>query len=118
MEEGPEKPDGVTAAADASNEEIGEASFFFEDLPSGFFSDDAVKISDDHGIGMRSESGSEDIMRGAYVGDPVSHGLINGLFERGLTCSDGDDFCTKEAHSGDIEGLAFHIDGPHVDDAF
>jgi hypothetical protein len=56
-------------------------------------------------------------MRLADIGDPVAHGLVDGLFERALAGFDAADLGAHEAHAVDVERLAFHIGRSHVDDA-
>ena len=49
---------------------------------------------------------------------PVAHGFVDGFFESRLTCSDRAHFGPHQTHACDIERLAFHVDGAHVDHAF
>ena len=44
--------------------------------------DDAVEIADHHGIGMRTEGGAQEIVRGPHVGDPVAQRLVDGVLQR------------------------------------
>ena len=53
----------------------------------------------------------------ADIGDPVAHGFINRLLQRGLAGGHRDDLRAKKAHARDIERLPFHIDRAHIDDA-
>ena len=50
-----EQADGVAAAADAGNQQIGKASLAFENLATCFHADDALKIAHHHRIGMGTE---------------------------------------------------------------
>lgn len=117
IDEGVEEAHGIGAAADAGDEKLGEAAFFLEDLLAGFESDDAVEVADHHGERVGAEGGAENIMGVIDGGDPVAHGFVDGFFEGGLSGGDGDDFGPHEAHAGDIEGLARHVDFAHVDGA-
>ena len=114
---GMEKSNGVAAAADAGDEQVGEAFLALEDLAPGFVADDTVKISDDHGIRMRAKRAAQDVVGVANIGDPVAHGFVDRLLECGLACGDADDFRSEKTHAGDVEGLAFHVHRPHVDRA-
>ncbi len=67
---------------------------------------------------MRAEDGAEKIVRGADVGDPVAHGFVDGVFERAAAGIDADNLRAEHAHAGDVERLALHVFGAHVDDAF
>jgi len=53
--EGMEKSNGVAAAADAGDEQVGEAFLALEDLAAGFVADHTVKIANDHRIGVRTK---------------------------------------------------------------
>ena len=109
--------DGIRAAADAGEKMRGQALFGGEDLFAGFAADDHLKIADHRGIGMRAENGAEEIVRGADVGDPIAHGLVDGVLERAAAGIDGDDLRAEHAHARDVEGLARHVFRAHVDDA-
>jgi len=50
-----EQANGIAAATDASNEQIGQALFAFEDLLSRFLANDALKITHHHRIRMGTE---------------------------------------------------------------
>ena len=52
------------------------------------------------------------------IRDPVSHGFVDRILECLLASSHGTHFGAVEAHAVDVEGLAFHIDSTHIDDAF
>ena len=54
----------------------------------------------------------------ADVGDPVAHGFVDGFLERFAAGFDADDFGAEHSHAGDVERLARHVFGAHVDDAF
>ena len=53
----------------------------------------------------------------ADVGDPVAHRLVDGLLQRALAGLDAADLGPHQAHSVDVQGLAFHVGRAHVDDA-
>jgi hypothetical protein len=118
LRKGWNRPIAVAAAADAGDEQIGQAFLALQNLAACLDADDAVEIAHHHRERMRAERGTEDVVRGAHVRDPVAHGFVHGFLERGLAGGDGDDFGPEKAHAGDIERLALHIDLAHVDDAF
>ena len=47
-----EQSDGVAAAANACDEQIGKSSFAFQNLFAGFEANHALKITHHHGVGM------------------------------------------------------------------
>ncbi len=67
---------------------------------------------------MRAESAAEQVIGGADVGDPVAHGLADGVFQRLRAGGDAADFSAKQPHAQHIQLLAGHVDVAHVDDAF
>lgn len=117
VHEGMEEAHGIGSAAYAGDEEVGEAAFFLKNLLAGFEADDAVEVADHHGEGVGSEGGAEDVMGVIDGGDPVAHRFVDGFFEGGLSGGDWDNFRSHQAHAGDVESLAFHVDGTHVDGA-
>lgn len=110
--------DGIGTAADAGDEEVGQAVFFFEDLTAGFITEDALEIADHDWIGVSAVSCAENVMSGTDIGDPIAHGFIDRFLKGLLAGCDRDDFCPEHFHAEDIEGLAFAIDRAHVNDAF
>ena len=117
-EERVEQPDRIRSATDAGNEHVWQAPFTLENLLSGFHTDHAVEIADDHRKRMRAERGADDVMRVLHTGDPIAHRLVHRFLERGLAGGDGADFRTHQPHAGDVERLPFHIHLAHVNDAF
>jgi hypothetical protein len=112
-----EESHGVGPAADAGDEKVGKAAFFLKNLLAGLEADDAVEVAHHHGKGVGSEGGAEDVVGVVDGGDPVAHGFVDGFLEGGLASGDGDDLGAHEAHAGNVEGLAFHVDCAHIDGA-
>src|SRR5437660_2692267 len=57
-------------------------------------------------------------MRGADVGDPVAHGFVDGVLERAAAGIYAENFRAEHTHTGNVERLAFHVLGAHVNDTF
>ncbi len=72
--------DRVAAAAHAGEDRIRQAPLALQNLPPRFFSDDAVKIADHHGVRMRAQRRAEQVVCGMNVGHPIAHGLADGVF--------------------------------------
>ena len=66
---------------------------------------------------MRSQHAAEQVMRGADVGDPVAHGFVDGVFQRARSGTHAANFGAEQPHAEDVEFLAAHVFGAHVDDA-
>ena len=118
FEERIKKADGVRAAADAGDQQIGQALFLLQNLPARFVADDALEIAHHHRIRMRAVSGAENVMRGADVGDPIAHRFVDGFLQGFLAGLHRHDFRAEHFHAEDIQRLPFAIDRAHVDDAF
>ena len=113
-----EQTDGVAAAADTGDEQIGQPFLALQNLAARFDADDAVKIAHHHRVGMRAERGAQYIMSGAHVRDPIAHRFVDRFLERGLAGGDGNDFRAEKFHARDVERLPLHVDLAHVNDAF
>ena len=66
---------------------------------------------------MRAEHAAEQVMRGADVGDPVAHGLVDGVFQGARAGIDAAHLGAQQPHAEDVQFLAAHVFGAHVDDA-
>src|SRR5208282_3330772 len=96
---------GVRSPAYAGDDGVRKFAFGFADLGAGFLSNDAMEVADHGGIGMRSEDAA----------DPVAHGFVDGVFEGARTGIDAENFGAQQTHTEDVELLAAHVFGAHVD---
>src|SRR5437868_863460 len=113
-----EDPHRIRASSDTSNHSIREPACLLQDLLASFTADAAMKIAHHYRIWVSSEDRSEQVMRGANIGDPIAHGLVNGIFERAGTRIHWPHFSPKQTHAKDVQLLAPHILTAHVHDAF
>ena len=51
------------------------------------------------------------------VGHPMSHGVVDGIFQGSRSALDGHDFGSEQLHAEDVQCLAFDVDSAHVNDA-
>mmetsp|Transcript_15479 Transcript_15479/g.33550 ORF Transcript_15479/g.33550 Transcript_15479/m.33550 type:complete len:670 (+) Transcript_15479:577-2586(+) len=127
LEEGGEGSDGIGAAADASDERVGQLARavgegwvdvgLVEHLRPGLVSDHGLQLADDVGEGVRPDGGADDVVGGPDVGDPVLHGLVDGVLQ-GLGSALGRDHLRSEhLHLEDVEGLSLDVNCAHVNDA-
>src|SRR5258708_10629558 len=72
-------PDGVASAADAGVNRVGQTPLGFDNLPSRFLANDAVKITNHYWIRMRAQRGTEQIVCRLNVGDPIAHRFTDPL---------------------------------------
>ncbi len=56
-------------------------------------------------------------MRGADVGHPIAHGLVDGVFQGARAGIHAAHFRAEQTHAEDVQLLPPHVFGPHVDDA-
>src|SRR5438552_7487154 len=82
FEKGGEQSDGVAAAADTGHEVIRQLAVRAHYLLAGLAPDDGLKIPHHHRVWMRPQYGTQNIMGGADIRGPVTHGLADGIFER------------------------------------
>src|SRR3712207_117109 len=104
-----EKTDGVASAPDARHELLREASDLIQDLSSGLVSDHALKIANHHRVRMRAKGRAQKIITGFDIGDPVTHRLANGIFERAVAAVDGHRFRAKDIHPMNVRKLSLHV---------
>src|SRR5712692_1793606 len=109
-----EQADRVRPAAHAGEKEVRQAAFGFEDLGASLAPDDGLKIAHHLRIGMRAEHRAEQVVRGADVGDPVAHGLVDSILERAAAGVHSHDFGAELSHAKNIKPLALHVLGAHV----
>ena len=57
-------------------------------------------------------------MRVIHAGHPITHRLVDRLFQRRLAGGHRADLGTHQAHPGHVQGLPLHVDLAHVNDAF
>jgi hypothetical protein len=79
--------------------------------------DHLVEIAHHLRIGLRAVGRAEDVVGRADIRDPVAHRLVDRLLERLLARLDAADLGAHQPHPEDVQGLALHVDGAHVDDA-
>ena len=117
-EERIEQADGIRAAADAGDQQIGQPLFFLQDLPPRFVADDALKIAHHDRIRMRAVSGAEDVMRGADVGDPIAHRFVDGFLQASSGRPSPARLPRRASSCERRSAPGVAIDRAHVDDAF
>ena len=79
--------------------------------------DHPVEVAHHLRVGARPVGRAQDVVGRADIGHPVAHRLVDGLLERPLARLDAPHLGAHQAHPEDVERLALHVDGPHVDDA-
>ena len=117
VEERVEQADGIRAAADAGEEQVGQAALLLQNLPAGLVANNSVEVADHDRIRMRAVGGAEDVVGAADVGHPVAHGLVDGFLERLLAGMHGHHVSAQHLHAVDVQLLPHAVHGSHVDHA-
>ena len=66
---------------------------------------------------MCAQGAAEQVVSRPYVGDPVAHGLADGVFERLRSRRNPADFRAKKPHPQHVQLLPGHVHIAHVDHA-
>ena len=66
---------------------------------------------------MRAQHAAQQIVRGANVGHPVAHGLVDGVFQRARAGIYAAHLGAQQAHAEDVQLLPAHVFGAHIDHA-
>mmetsp|Transcript_14468 Transcript_14468/g.31799 ORF Transcript_14468/g.31799 Transcript_14468/m.31799 type:complete len:665 (+) Transcript_14468:311-2305(+) len=117
VDEGVEGANGIGSAADAGDHGVRELAGLLEHLPANFLAHDGLEVADDGGEGVGSDGGADEVVGGADIGDPVAHGLVDGVFKSPLAGLDGYDLGSQGVHAEDVELLTFAVHRTHVDGA-
>src|SRR5699024_719412 len=75
------QPDRVRTATNASRYSCWQLTIITQHLLSGFFTNDFLQIPHHRGERMRSSRGTENIVGGINVGDPVAKSFIDRVFQ-------------------------------------
>ena len=66
---------------------------------------------------MSAQNRAEKVVRRSHVGHPITHGLVDGVLQGATTGIDADHFCSEKPHSKNVQALAFHVLGAHINRA-
>ncbi len=108
----------VGAATDTGDQRIGISPLHFADLLFYLQSDDRLKISYHHRIGVRPGGGADDVKSIAHTAHPVAHGFIHCVFKRGRAAFNRHDFRAQNFHAKNIGSLAADVFFAHEYFAF
>src|SRR4030042_925172 len=81
FKEGIEEAHRIASSAHTGHQIIGKAALFLQHLLLCFLADDRLKISDHHGIGMRSDHRADEIVSILDMRDPIPDGLVDGILQ-------------------------------------
>jgi hypothetical protein len=84
-----EQADGVRAAADAGDDDIGQAAFLLQHLRARLGADHRLEVAHHGRIGMRTGSSADQVISVFDIGDPVAQRLVHGVLERAVPALTG-----------------------------
>mmetsp|Transcript_17886 Transcript_17886/g.46262 ORF Transcript_17886/g.46262 Transcript_17886/m.46262 type:complete len:219 (+) Transcript_17886:666-1322(+) len=112
-----EHADRVRAAADARDHHVGHLARVLLDLLPSLLANHRLEVAHDGREGVRADGRADQVVRGAHVGHPVAHRLVDGVFERLGPRVDRVHLRAEHLHPEHVERLAADILRPHVHDA-
>jgi hypothetical protein len=86
-----ESTDSVASTTDTSDDGIGQLANLFKQLLLDLSTDHPLVVTDDGGEGVRTDGGTDTVVRVGEVGNPVSHRLVDGVLQCFGTGCDGND---------------------------
>mmetsp|Transcript_54891 Transcript_54891/g.122780 ORF Transcript_54891/g.122780 Transcript_54891/m.122780 type:complete len:325 (-) Transcript_54891:337-1311(-) len=125
-----EHPNRVRATTHASHHRVGQpartvvergvaelAGGLVEHLRTRLVTNHRLQVANDVGERVGPDSGTDDVVCGTNVGNPVAEGLVDGILEGAGTRLDGNHFGTHLGHPEAIQLLTLAVDRSHVYDA-
>ncbi len=86
-----EGTDGVASTSDASHDGIRKFSNLLRELLLDLAANNSLEVADDGRERVGSDSRADAVVSGRKIGDPVTHGLVNGVLESLRSGIDGND---------------------------
>ncbi len=108
----------IAAAADTCNDRVRQTPFLLCDLLSCFTADDTLEVSHNLRERMRSEYGTENVMRIIHISNPVAERRVDRILQCASPRIDTDHFSTEQFHSVDVQLLASDVFPAHENRTF
>ena len=106
------------ASSHAGHQVVGiVAAFLFQQLLPDLLRDDALQTGHHIRIGMRTDSGAYNIKGVAGMTAPVAYGLVGGILQGPVACTDGAHLGSQHLHPLYVHMLALHVEGSLIDHA-
>src|ERR1051326_2695097 len=109
--------DLIRPATNTGNDCSGKFSFRFHDLCASLTANDFMEVADHRGIGVRAKHAAEQVMRGTNICDPVTHSFVDCVLQSTRASLDATNFCAQQPHAENVQFLATHVFGAHVNHA-
>ena len=117
VEEGMEHADGIRAAADSGNDDVGQPALLLKYLASRLRADHRLEVAHHLRIGVRACSSADQVIGVLDIGDPIPQRFVHGVLQRAMTGGDRTNLGAQELHAEDVGFLTLDVGGAHIDDA-
>src|SRR5689334_11337342 len=107
----------VGAAADTRDQRIRQTTFAFQNLRTRFTSDHTVKIAHHERVRMWTKRAAEQVVGIGNIRDPIAQRFVDRILQCARTGIHFAHFSTEQLHAKDVQLLASHVFGAHVDHA-
>src|SRR5690606_29322629 len=118
LDVGMEDADGIRPATHRGDHIVGLAACVARHLFAAFAADDGLEVAHHAGIGIRAGHGADDVEGVLDIGDPVAHGLVQGVLQGARARFDGHHRGAQQLHAVDVGRLSADVLAAHVDHAF
>mmetsp|Transcript_35971 Transcript_35971/g.69870 ORF Transcript_35971/g.69870 Transcript_35971/m.69870 type:complete len:355 (+) Transcript_35971:226-1290(+) len=112
-----EHANGIRSAANARNDSIRKLTGLLKHLSPRFSADDGLEVSHDGREGVRADRGTNEVVRSADVGDPVSHSFVDCVLQSTGTGVHSNHLGSQHLHTEHIQSLSLDVSSTHVHDA-
>ena len=113
-----EHTNGVRATTDTGNNRIWLTANLLFTLALGFATNDALEVTYQHWVRVRTGRGTNDVEGVVNVGYPVTHRLVHGVFQGRCTGRNRVHFGTQQLHAVHVQLLTLNVGRTHEDLAF
>src|SRR3954454_11410273 len=107
----------VAAAADTSDDRVGQASELFARLFNRFAADHRLEVANDAWERVWADDRAENVVRSSNARHPIAHRFIDGVAQRARAARDWPHFGAKQLHAEHVRRLTANILFAHVNDA-
>mmetsp|Transcript_1741 Transcript_1741/g.2656 ORF Transcript_1741/g.2656 Transcript_1741/m.2656 type:complete len:288 (-) Transcript_1741:979-1842(-) len=114
VDKGMESSNSIGSSSYTCNDCIWKFSSLFEHLSTHFNTHNTLEITHNLREGMRPNGRSNQVMSVTNVGDPISHCLVNSIFQGTLSILNWNYLCSKCVHTENIQLLTLAIHSSHV----
>ena len=112
-----EQPNGVAATTDTRYDCVRQSPATLQNLSACLATNDRLEVPHQLRERSRSGDGSQHVVRGVHIGDPVAHRLVDCILKRPSPGRHRHHLGPKDSHPGHVKCLSLGVLFPHVDRA-